>query len=91
MTNSGYLYNSVTGSVAAYTENTADTTYTILADNTSYVNGSFISVNEATKIFSDNGADITGGEIYSVASNRADINFSTLSWFKYADGTWGQS
>ncbi len=87
-TDSGYIYNSVTGSVSAYAETDDNTTYTILADNTSYTNGSFTSVNEATRISSDNGKGITGGEIYAVASKRANINFSTLSWFKYADDTW---
>ena len=87
-TDAGYLYLSADGSVMAYVTTTANSSYTWIGDNTVYTNGDYVSVNQATYISSDNGVGFDNGEIYSVANYLAEIDYTTLSWFKYADGTW---
>ena len=87
-TDTGYLYTSADNAVMAYVLTDTTSSYTFIADNTGYTNGDYVSVNQATRITSDNGVGFTSGEIYSVASYLAEIDYTTLSWFKYADGTW---
>lgn len=81
-TDVGYIYTSADNAVMAYVSNDTDNSYTFIADNTGYTNGEYISVNQAARIISDS------GEIYSVASYMAEIDYTTLTWFKYADGVW---
>lgn len=87
-TASGYFYLSANNTVEAYVRTSTTSSYTWIGDNTVYTNGDFISVNQATYISSDNGVGFDSGEIYSVANYLAEIDYTTLSWFKYADGTW---
>lgn len=87
-TDTGYLYTSSDYAVTAYFTNNVSTSYTLLADNTSYENGEYVSVNQALLVSTDNDAAIEDGEIYSVASKNAKLDFTTLSWFKFADGAW---
>lgn len=89
-TEEGYLYTSADNAVMAYVLTDEEESYTFVADNTGYTNGDFRSVNQATRISSDNGVGFDSGEIYSVASYLAEIDYTTLSWFKYADGKWTQ-
>jgi len=84
----GYLYTSADNAAMAYVTTATPASYTFIADNTSYTNGSYVSVNQATRIQGENGALFNGGEIYSVASYMAEIDYSTLQWFKFAGGTW---
>lgn len=88
LTGSGYLYTSMDNTVMAYFTNTGAVSYTLLADNTAYTNGDYVSVNQATHVFSSNDGAITGGEIYSVASCRAGIDYTSLSWFKRSAEGW---
>ena len=85
-TDTGYIYTSADNAVMAYVANDTDDTYTFIADNTDYTNGSYRAVNQATWISSGKAFD--SGEIYSVASYMAEIDYTTLTWFKYADGKW---
>lgn len=86
VTDVGYIYESPDGCTSAYA-NVADTgVVSFVADNTPKANGDYISVNQATHVSAT--ADITGGEIYSVAAIDETINFDTLSWFRYDGGTW---
>lgn len=87
-TDKGYMYNSADGSVMAYVTADEESTYTFIADNTSYKNGEYVSVNQATVVDSDNDVTIDSGEIYSIASYKAEIDYSTLSWFKFKDDIW---
>ncbi|MGN1443885.1 MAG: fibronectin type III domain-containing protein [Acutalibacteraceae bacterium] len=87
-TDTGYIYASADNCVQAYASNNTSTMYVIIADNTARTNGSYVSVNQSTYIMNNNSAAITGGEIYSVAHRLADIDYSTLSWFVYKNGTW---
>ncbi|MGM9577831.1 MAG: S-layer homology domain-containing protein [Evtepia sp.] len=87
-TSSGYIYSSADNAVMAYVTTSTPSSYTFIADNTNYTNGEYRSVNQATRITSDNGVGFNRGEIYSVASYLAEIDYTTLSWFKYADGKW---
>ena len=87
-TNTGYLYCSADNAVMAYVTTGKQASYTFVADNTGYQNGDYRSVNQATWIAGDNGAGFTGGEIYSVADYLAEIDYTTLTWFRFADGKW---
>ena len=87
-TDTGYIYTSADNAVMAYVANDTDDSYTFIADNTAYTNGDYISMNQATWISSDSGKTFDSGEIYSVASYMAEIDYTTLTWFKYADGKW---
>ena len=87
-TDAGYLYTSADNAVIAYVTTDELSSYTFIADNTGYTNGEYRSMNQATWISSDNGAGFDSGEIYSVASYLAEIDYTTLSWFKFADGEW---
>lgn len=86
-TATGYFYSAVGNAVMAYVTTDADSAYTFIADNTAYVNGEYFSVNQATRVAVENGS-FTGGEIYSVADCLSEIDYSTMCWFKYADGKW---
>ena len=87
-TASGYFYRSANNTVEAYVRASTNSSYTWIGDNTVYTYGDYVSVNQATHISSDNGAGFDSGEIYSVADYMAEIDYTTLSWFKYADGVW---
>ena len=87
-TDAGYLYVSADNGTEAYVLTDAEESYTFIADNTAYTNGEYTSVNQGTWVSSDRGLGFTGGEIYSVASYMGDIDYSSLNWFKFADGTW---
>ena len=90
LTDVGYLYTSVDNTVKAYVMGDDETSYTFIADNNSYTNGEYVSVNQATSISVDSDSAIDSGEIYSVASYRAEIDYTTLSWFCYRFGEWIQ-
>ena len=90
LTDTGYIYSSIDNAVLAYVISDDETSYTFTADNTAHVNGEYLSVNQATMITSDYDVSIESGEIYSVASYRAEIDYTTLSWFRYHDGVWTQ-
>lgn len=90
LTDVGYLYTSADNAVMAYVMADEESSYTFVADNTSYTNGEYVSVNQATVISSDNDVTIDSGEIYSVASYMAEIDYTTLSWFQYKNGVWTQ-
>ena len=87
-TDVGYIYTSADNAVMAYVANDTDDSYTFIADNTDYTNGSYRAVNQATWIGSDSGKTFDSGEIYSVASYMEEIDYTTLAWFKYANGKW---
>lgn len=87
-TSKGYFYAAPDNGTQAYVKTDTTSSYTFVADNTGYANGEYASVNQATRISSDNGAGFTGGEIYSVASYMADIDYTTISWFKYDGTSW---
>ena len=87
-TKTGYLYCSADNAVMAYVTTDKQASYTFVADNTGYRNGEYRSVNQATRITGDHGAGFKGGEIYSVAGYLAQIDYTTLTWFKFANGSW---
>lgn len=87
-TDKGFMYTSVDNKVMAYVMADENSSYTFVADNTTYTNGEYFSVNQATAITSDAGITIDSGEIYSVASFMAEIDLKSISWFKLKDGTW---
>ncbi len=84
---SGYMYESPDGKVIAYAKSEGETSYLFMADDTSYQNGEYMSLNQATRILTE-GAPITEGEIYSVASCADDLDFTSIAWFKYDNGNW---
>ena len=86
-TDYAYLYSSVDGTVKTYTMADGETDYTYVSDNRTYENGSYISVNHAT-IIAGNDAEVTDGEIYSAVLPGAEIDYTTISWFKFVDGEW---
>ena len=83
----GYQYTSPDGKVMAYGTSEEDAIFTFIADNTFYTYGDYFSLNQATHIYT-NGVPMTGGEIYSVASCTEDLDFSSVSWFKYDGASW---
>ena len=83
----GYLYTSLDGKVGAYGTSDEEASYTFLADNTTYENGEYISLNQATQVYTG-GVPMTGGEIYSVASCTADVDFTSICWFKFDGENW---
>ena len=83
----GYIYTSPDGKVRAYVTSAQAAVYTFIADNTSYTNGDYFSLNQAAHVLT-NGVAVTGGEIYSVASCTADLDFTSISWFKYDGEGW---
>ena len=87
-TDAGYIYTSADTAVMAYVTTDELSSYTFVAENISYENGEYHAVNQATRISSDNGVGFDSGEIYSVADYQAEIDYTTMSWFKYADGEW---
>lgn len=87
-TTAGYMYTSADNAVMAYVTTDEEASYTFIADNNGYTNGEYLSMNQATWISSDNGVGFDSGEIYSVANYLAEIDYTTLSWFKYVDGEW---
>ena len=87
-TDTGYIYNSVDSTTAAYEDVSDDTILIHISDASSKTNGDYVSVNNSTYISADEAANIDGGEIYSVASCVADIDYTTLSWFVFRNGTW---
>lgn len=84
----GYVYNPVSERITAYFRNETPAQYMLISDPTTVTNGDYVSVNEATIVSTVNEAEMTGGEIYSVASPNAEIDFNTLAWFRFADGEW---
>ena len=80
----GCLYTSADNAVMAYVNAVDTNAYTFIANNLRCTNGDYRSVNQATRII----GDFDGGEIYSVADFMDEIDYTTLQWFKYADGTW---
>ncbi len=86
----GYAYVSMDCAVNAYTIPESETVYTYVADNTTYTNGEYQSINQATAISTKDDVGLSEGKIYSVASCTGDMDYSSLSWFKYAGGVWTQ-
>ena len=86
----GYIFQTVGNTVIGYVSNNKETAYTIVDDCSSYSNGEYISVNNAVVINDDQAGSITDGELYSVASKDAEINYESVSWFCYKDGVWTQ-
>lgn len=87
-TDIGALYTSMDSAVMAYTNSKGTNAFTFVADNTGYENGKYHSVNQATFISADGNAAFNGGEIYSVVSHAGRIDYTSISWFWYADGVW---
>ena len=83
----GYMYSSPDNKIFSYATTAEEASYTFIAQNTSYENGEFTSLNQALELSAD-GAQITGGEIYSVASCTADLDFTSISWFKFDGNSW---
>ena len=83
----GYIYASPDGCVEAYGVSEEETSFTFIADKSSYENGEYFSLNQATWV-SAGGAAITDGEICSAASSVADLDFSSVSWFRYDGENW---
>ena len=84
---SGYLYSSPDNKVIAYATSEEEASYTFIAQNTTYENGDYASLNQALMLYTD-GPQITGGEVYSVAGCTEDVDYTSISWFKYDGNTW---
>ncbi len=84
----GYVYSSIDNCVNACLIANPAAGFTVVADNTDYTNGLYRSVNQATVITADNDVADIEGEIYSVASKYAEIDYTSLTWFKCVDGEW---
>ena len=82
----GCLYRSPDSKVSAYGKGEGETSFTFMADNTSYENGDYRSLGQATHVFAD--GKMTGGEIYSVASSREDLDYTSVSWFRFDGQNW---
>ena len=87
-TDVGYLYHSADNCVEGYVSNDEEASYLFEAVNLAYENGDYVSVNQALRIIPETDAAITGGEIYSVAARGAEIDYSTLTWFKQTEDGW---
>lgn len=84
----GYIYYSIGNNVSVTAEATEPAYYTFVADNYSYTNGDYISVNQATVVMVDGDLTVSGGEITSATDSTAEIDYSTLSWYVCKDGVW---
>lgn len=85
----GYVFTDINNSTQAYVVPEGKNQYDFIAHNFTYTNGDYSSVNQSLEISSANKTAFTG-EIYSVASINDNIDYSSVSWFKYADGKWTQ-
>lgn len=79
----GYLYESLDGALMIYLISAMPTDYVFTEDTIPKTNGDYTSANNSIKITAS--AD-SKGELYSVASINSNIDYTTISWFKY-DGT----
>lgn len=86
-TEDGYIFTDINNTVMAYVVPESVNQYNFITQNFEYQNGEYKSVNQALEINSTNKVGFNG-EIYSVASINDNIDFSSVSWFKYADGEW---
>ncbi len=84
----GYFYESADGCVYAYTIPQSDTSYSFTANNVELSNGDFRSVNQSTYISADNNVESSKGELYSVASIKDNIDFTSISWFVLKNSVW---
>ena len=82
-----YKYCSPDFRVSAFVEAPQDASFTFLADDSLYINGEYTSLNQALHIYSD-AAEITNGIIYSAAELTGNIDFSSISWYKYDGENW---
>lgn len=89
-TEKGYIFTTYNTSVTGYVSNTEENSYTIIDDRSSFVNGDYFSVNDAVIINEESDSAMTDGEIYSVASKNAEINYDSVSWFLYKDDKWSE-
>ncbi|MFR7530658.1 MAG: Ig-like domain-containing protein, partial [Anaerostipes hadrus] len=89
-TKNGYIFTTNNTSVTGYVSNTEENSYTIIDDRSSFTNGDYISVNDAIVINEETKGAMTDGELYSVASKSAEINYETVSWFRYKNGKWSK-
>ncbi len=87
MTDKGYYYTSVGSSVELTAHTDQESCYTMIADNHAYTYGDYFSVNQATVLLTD-GADISSGEVFSVANANAALDYASLSWFVLREGVW---
>ncbi len=87
-TDTGFIFTTFNKSVIGYAANNAENSYTILGNGSTYTNGDYSSVNDAVIISEENAGKMTGGELYSVASKNALIDYSSVSWFFYKNGVW---
>ena len=86
---SGYLYNSLDNSIEAYfiPDQACEFTFDTSAEKLAYED--YLSVNTSVEISTSIPVEVKG-ELYSVAPVDADIDYSTISWFKLNGETWEQ-
>lgn len=84
----GYYYQSSDMSVEGYVIPESKNEYLFTTMVVSYHNGNYSSVNKALNICSADSDTDARGELYSVASINSNIDYTTISWFKYDGMNW---
>ena len=85
----GYAYKSIDSRVAGYAMSDSPITTLYIADNTTFENGEFFSVGQATHLITTSSGKVRG-EIYAETDVMANIDKTSISWFVRKDGTWIQ-
>lgn len=81
------FYTSYSQNVIAYINGNSDITVTFTPQEDSLIFDTYFSVNEPTMIEIESLGDVCG-EIYSEISAQANIDFTTLSWYRFAKNKW---
>lgn len=84
-----YGYISDSNCILGYLASTADLKANCYEDKNLYENGLYKSVDEAV-IVDASSKEIITGEFYGEVGCFNNIDFSSLSWFKYSNGKWSK-
>ena len=82
-----YYYVSDTQAVLAYVKSTASISATFTPSSQVKTCGEYSSVGESTLVNVSSSENVTG-EFYTEISPAMDIDYSSVSWFKYANNVW---
>ncbi len=82
-----YSYVSESNCIMGYLTSTSALTANCYKGNSSYQNGLYKSVDEAVVVEATSSGAIRG-EFYGEVGSFKDIDFSSLSWYKYNNGIW---
>ena len=84
-----YSYISDSNCIIGYLNSTTSLSANCYSGDSSYKNGLFKSVDESVVVDATSNGTISG-EFYGEVGCFNDIDFSSLSWFKYSNGKWSK-